>query len=631
MPRPVEGSSPYNPGLDGIRAIAVVGVIAYHLNFGWASGGLLGVGVFFVLSGYLITDLLVAEYRRLQKIHLGLFWLRRARRLLPALLVMLFVVVVWATLFDRSQLGGLRTNLLPGIFYISNWWFIYHHVSYFARFGPPSPLGHLWSLAVEEQFYLFWPLILLAALRWVKDKRVIIAGILAVAAASALEMAILYSPVTDPTRVYDGTDTRAFALLIGAALALVWPRGRSFGPISPGARRYLELIGVVSLLGIAALYWHTSQADAFIYRGGMVVLSVLTALVIAVCVHPGARLSEWLGVQPLRWIGERSYAIYLWQFPVIILSTRQNAGPSYGRAALQVAAIFIVSGLSWHFIEQPVRLGALGPVWRRLRQRDWTLLRPRRWEVASAVGVGAVICALGLSGLVSGSAVSTTVVKSILPPKHHVDPTTTVAGSVPPNASTTTTALPPAGQGVTAIGDSIMIDMAPDLQRMLPGIIIDAQVGQQLYQVQSQVAQLKAAGDIGNQLILELGTNEFFSVAQLESLLNSLGPMKKIVLANTRVPEPWEIPVNQTIATVAQTYPNATLVDWYTASANQPQYFEPDGIHLSPAGSQYYATLITQALEAPPPPPPTTTTTTVPKKNRSTAVTTTTAPSHTAG
>ena len=619
MPRPVEGSSPYSPGLDGIRAVAVLGVVAYHLNFGWASGGLLGVGVFFVLSGYLITDLLVAEYQRRGGIHLGQFWLRRARRLLPALFIMLFVVILWATLFNRAQLPDLRSDSLPAIFYVSNWWYIFHHVSYFARFGPPSPLGHLWSLAVEEQFYLFWPLILLGALRWIRDKRVIMTGILVLAVASATEMAILYSPVLDPTRVYDGTDTRAFALLIGAALAFALPRNRPFWPISQGARRVLEVVGGGAVLGIIALYWHTSEFDPFIYRGGMVLLSVLTAVVIAVCVHPGARLGQVLGVEPLRWVGERSYGMYLWQYPVIILTTPLNAPPNYPRAVLQVAAIFALSALSWHFVEQPVRHGALGRLWTQFRQRDHAALRPGAtgWAVASGVVIGAMICALGLTGVVTGSATTPETVKSILPPKHHVPPTTTTTGDAPPGATTTTA--PPSGQGVTAIGDSVMVDAAPYLQQMLPGIVIDAQVGQQLYQVQDQAAQLKANGDIGNRLILELGTNGYYSVAQLQSLLTSLGPMKKVVLVNTRVPQPWEQAVNQTIAAVAQSDPQVTVVDWYDASAATPQYFYPDGIHLNPQGAQYYASLLVKALDTPVPPPPTsttTTTTTTPHRGR---------------
>ena len=234
MPEPVEGTSPYLPGLDGLRAVAVLAVIAFHLNFSWARGGLLGVGVFFVISGYLITDLLASEYHRRGGIGLRMFSIRRARRLLPALVVMLFVVLGWVTLFDRAQLPAMRSDVLPALFYYSNWWFIFQHVSYFAKFGPPTPVGHLWSLAIEEQFYLIWPFVMLAMLRWVRSRQAMIALVLAAAFGSAVEMGLLFSPYTDPTRIYDGTDSRAFALLIGAALALALPRARAFNPITAG-------------------------------------------------------------------------------------------------------------------------------------------------------------------------------------------------------------------------------------------------------------------------------------------------------------------------------------------------------------------------------------------------------------
>ena len=290
MPRPVEGTSPYLPGLDGIRAIAVLAVIAYHLNFGWALGGLLGVQVFFVLSGYLITDLLVAEYGRHHGIGLKNFWIRRARRLLPALFVMLFVTVGWATLFDRGQLTALRSDVLPGIFYVSNWWFIFHHVSYFAKFGPPSPLGHLWSLAIEEQFYLVWPLVLLAGFRWIHAKRTRVLLTLGLAAASAIEMAVLYSP---GWRSHPGLRRHRHPGLRppdrGRAGPGV-PRSRKFAPVTPNARRVLNLVGAVSLLGIFAMFWGTNQYETFLYEGGMVLLALLTALVIGVTVHPGSQL-----------------------------------------------------------------------------------------------------------------------------------------------------------------------------------------------------------------------------------------------------------------------------------------------------------------------------------------------------
>ena len=635
MPRPVEGSSSYNAGLDGIRAIAVLGVIAYHLDLGWASGGLLGVGVFFVLSGYLITDLLVAAVRRRGARSFGQFWVRRARRLLPALFVMLLVTVAWATLLDRQQLPALRADVLPAVFYYSNWWYIFHHVSYFAQYGPQSPLGHLWSLAIEEQFYLIWPFVVLGALRWVRNRRLLVAGALLLALASAVEMALLFVPFTDPTRVYDGTDTRAFELLIGAALAFAWPRDKRIGTITPRARTVLDVAGGAALAGIIVMYWQTGQYDPFVYRGGMALLSVLTAVLIAVCVHPGARVGRVLGVAPLRWIGERSYGIYLWSLPVIVLTTPEGAGQSLLRDVLQVVGIIAAAALSWRYVEEPVRHGALGRLWLgfrdRWRNRQWSDLVPGTQGLA-AVGVvlaGAFICSLGLSGVISGSTAPPEATRSILPPVHHVGTTTTTTtttttvatavGGGPPaggpgtarghgghpagaptTTTTTTTTTLPAGTGVTVIGESIMVDAAPYLHELLPAAVIDAQIGQQLYQVQSEVPQLKKDGDVGDELIVELGTNGYFTTTQLKALLRSLGPMRRIVLVNTRETRPWEQAVNQSIATVAHSFPNTTMVNWYALSATTPQYFYPDGVHLDPQGAKFYASLLVHALEAPP-------------------------------
>ncbi len=603
MPKPVEGTSPYLRGLDGLRAIAVLAVIAYHLNFPWAKGGLLGVGVFFVLSGYLITDLLVAEYRRDSGIKLRQFWIRRARRLLPALFVMLFVVLGWVTLFDRGELTSMRSDLLPAIFYVSNWWFIFHHVSYFAKFGPPSPLGHLWSLAIEEQFYLIWPFFVLAGMKWIKKRWPIALVTLSLAAASAIEMALLYSPYANPTRIYEGTDTRAFALLIGASLAFLFPRNRKFAAVTPGARRVIDAVGATALAGIFVMFWATNEYEPFLYRGGMVLLSVLTALAIAVVVHPGARLGRVLGVEPLRWIGERSYGIYLWHYPVIVLTTPLNAAPNLVRAVLQVAASIVLAALSWKFVEQPVRHGALRRTWKRVRENGWSWpqWRPLGWAVGIAVVLNALVCTVGILGLLPVPAADATPhFKSIMPPTHRSHPATTPRTN---SGTTTSTTTQPAGEGVTAIGDSVMVDAAPYLQQMLPGIVIDAQVGQQLYQVQNDVAQLKADGNIGDKLIVELGTNGPYSPEQLVTLLRSLGPMKRIVLVNTREPRPWEAQVNATIAQVAASYPNTTLVNWYAESATHLQDFYPDGVHLNPAGAQYYASLIVNALEAPTPRP----------------------------
>jgi peptidoglycan/LPS O-acetylase OafA/YrhL len=608
VPKPVEGTGPYLPGIDGLRAVAVLAVIAFHLNFPWARGGLLGVGVFFVISGYLITDLLASEFQRRRGIALGMFWIRRARRLLPALVVMLFVTFGWVTLFDRAQLPAMRGDVLPALFYYSNWWFVFQHVSYFAKFGPPTPVGHLWSLAIEEQFYLIWPFVMLAMLKWLRSRQAMIALILAAAFGSVVEMAILFNPYGDPTRIYDGTDTRAFALLIGAALALALPRTRVYPPVAAGARRLLDVAGVVALLGIFAMFWRTGEYDAFLYRGGMVLLSLLTAVVIAVVVHPGARFGRLLGVEPLRWIGERSYGIYLWHYPVIILTTPANAPPNAVRALFQIAASIGLAAFSWRYIEQPIRHGALARQWRKLRERQWTWpprLRPAEWALGGAITVNTAVCLVGLLGLVSVPALAAARVHhhTVLPPAHHHETTTT--SSVPAGTGpTTTTAAPPPGQGVTAIGDSVLVDAATDLQHLLPGIVIDAKVGQQLYQVQNTVTSLKANGDIGTRVVIELGTNGPYSADQLTGLLNALGPQREVVLINTRVPRPWQTQVNDTIASVAQSYPHATLLNWFAASGANPTVFYTDGIHLNPGGAQYFASLVASTLAAHQPKPP---------------------------
>ena len=276
MPKPAGNGQRYVPGLDGLRALAVLAVVAYHVNLGWAQGGLLGVGIFFTLSGYLITDLLLAQQAATGSLRMVSFWQRRARRLLPALFVMLAVVAGWVALLQRAQLPALRGATVAAAGYVSNWWLIAHNSSYFARFGPPSPLGHLWSLAVEEQFYLVWPWLVLLGLFLVRGRPDnsrgywLAAAAMVLAAASAAVMAMLYHPGYDPTRVYDGTDARAFALLIGAALAFARPSRTMPADPRRQARLILDGAGVAGLLVIAVLIWRTSQYSPSLYRGGMV-------------------------------------------------------------------------------------------------------------------------------------------------------------------------------------------------------------------------------------------------------------------------------------------------------------------------------------------------------------------------
>jgi peptidoglycan/LPS O-acetylase OafA/YrhL len=365
MPAPAGSGQRYMPGLDGLRALAVLAVVAYHVNFGWAQGGLLGVGIFFTLSGYLITDLLLGQYASTGNLQLLDVWRRRARRLLPALFVMLAVVDVWVSLLQRAQLAALRGMTGAAAFYVSNWWLIFHNDSYFARFGPPSPLGHLWSLAVEEQFYLIWPWLVMFGLFMVRRRSErsravwLASATLLLVAASAIAMYMLYQPGYDPTRVYDGTDTRAFGLLIGAALAFAKPSRTMPAEVTRRSRLTLDGVGCAGLAVIGALIWRTGEYSAFLYHGGMVLLSVATAAVVLAVVSPPSLLGRALGWGPLRWLGVRSYGIYLWHYPIIVLTTPANGSDSLPRAAAQVSATIVVAALSWHFIEDPIRHGAL--------------------------------------------------------------------------------------------------------------------------------------------------------------------------------------------------------------------------------------------------------------------------------
>ncbi len=609
MPRPVKGSGRYMAGLDGLRALAVLAVIAYHLNLQWVPGGLLGVGVFFVLSGYLITDLLVAQWDRRGRIDLRDFWYRRARRLLPALWTMLLLVLTWITLFKPHQLASLRGDVLAALLYASNWWYIFHHVSYFARYGPPSPFVHLWSLAVEEQFYLVWPLLLWFGLRFVRRKGWLVLLTLVLATASALAMALIYHPGLNPNRVYYGTDTRAFALLIGAALALVWPSQKLSTKVSPAARFMLDAAGVAGLVVVLWMFWQTNQYEPFLYRGGMVILSLATAAVVASLAHPASHFSKILGIGPLRWLGVRSYGLYLWHYPVIVLTTPTvNTSTSFDalRASLQVAASIALAALSWHFVEEPIRQGSLSRWWQDTRQRGWANLSVKAWTASLAALLALMISVGGLAGLAPAAAAT---FASIAPAPPTKTGSTTAKGSPtksptppnPPGRPNSQAPVTPAvsGSRVTAIGDSVLLDAKPALQSLLPGTRVYGQVDRQLYQAQALVSRLKQRGALGNRVIIELGTNGAFTQGQLISLLRSLGSVKRIVLVNTRVPQPWQNVVNQTLAQVAKTFPRTVLVNWHQASAHHPGWFYPDGVHLNPAGAEHYAQLLVAALKKP--------------------------------
>ena len=368
--------SHYVASLDGLRAFAVLSVIFYHMGLNWAPGGLMGVTVFFVISGYLINGLLVAEYEPTGTISLPQFWLRRVRRIIPAVLLALAGTLVLCALVSPALFAKARSDLLPSLFFFNNWWQIFHNVSYFEASAAPSPLTHYWSLAIEEQFYIVWPLLLLLLLKLRIPKKGLAAIVAVLALASVGEMAFLYNPSTDPSRVYYGTDTRAASLLIGAFLALVWPSTifghRRTQSKNSGERLAFNVLGVVSLAALVVIVLTTSSYTPFPYRGGIAVVSLLTALLIAVLVVPNTWVARLLQLRPLVWIGKRSYGMYLWHYPIILATSRITSTvdvPWWVRIS-QLIIIFAVSELSYRFVENPIRTGALRRWWQNCKTTD---------------------------------------------------------------------------------------------------------------------------------------------------------------------------------------------------------------------------------------------------------------------
>jgi peptidoglycan/LPS O-acetylase OafA/YrhL len=362
------------------------------------------------------------------------------------------VVSVWVALFDASQLAAVRRQVFASALYFGNWSTIAQHGSYFSRFAAPLPLDHLWSLAIEEQFYLVWPALLLVGIWTVRNRWGLALLTLVGAAASAVVMAHLYHPGYDPTRVYEGTDTRAFGLLIGAALAMVLPTRSTQFAGKPAARKLLDVIGVAGFVGIFVLVWRTSSFSAFLYPYGFVLLTLASAAVVAAVVNPTSRLGGILGWGPLRWVGVRSYGIYLWQWPIIVLAAPARGGVQWWRAMLEVAGTVLIAGLSWRYVEEPIRQGALGRLWRQIRSGSRRLRRRRRTLALSGSAVAALsLAVVSLSGLLpaaSGGVGSAGA--AVGPPAKQ--PAPLVAGGVSTGSAPAPDPAPGAGGATTADG-----------------------------------------------------------------------------------------------------------------------------------------------------------------------------------
>jgi peptidoglycan/LPS O-acetylase OafA/YrhL len=568
-------SLPYVAALDGLRAVAVAAVLLYHGGVHGVPGGFLGVDVFFVLSGFLITSLLLAGRRPDGTIDLRGFWLRRARRLLPAAILVIAVCLVVVAAFYPAEAARTRGDALASLLYVNNWHQVLADRSYFAGFGRPPLLQHLWSLSVEEQFYLLWPLALgLGLSRIGRPWTMRATGVAALL--SALAMALLFVPGHDASRVYYGTDTHASGLLIGALLAFAWPLGPLRTTPRRGAVAVLDAAAVVALAALigAMATWH--DYDTPVFRGGFLVAGLVTAVLVAAVVHPASRVAPLLGIAPARWIGQRSYGIYLWHWPVMAL-TRPGLDLAWSRwllVPLQIAAAVGLAAASYRWVEQPIRRG------RALeRLKGWLDARRPRQRLGVAVAATAVV---GLAG--------TWIAVRDSPPRDvaHLRGLNSAAARRAPTRAPV--AQPP--RRPLAIGASVMLGAQDALARRMR---VDAAVGRQADDIVGRLDAYRAAGRLPSRVVVQIGENGPIPAGDLRELRHALRGVRRVVFVNVRVTRSWVAQTNAQLARLVRDWPQARLADWYDASA-APGLLYDDGTHPNPRGARVYAGLVRRAL-----------------------------------
>ena len=576
---PKSASKRYIPAIDGLRAFAVFAVIFYHMGLPFAQGGLLGVTVFFVISGYLITGLLTAEWSSSGTIDLLHFWLRRIRRLFPAIVVVIAVMAAVFAVASPLLLTKMRPDIIPGLFWFENWWYILRDLSYFEAAGVPSPLTHFWSLAIEEQFYLVWPIILLGVFKAGADKTTIRRGCLVLAVISAIAMAVLYDPSGDPSRVYYGTDTRAFSLLVGAWLSFAWP-GAQLTPegtrnVPEQSVRALDAAAAISFLLIVAMCVFISGYSNFMYYGGLALCSVLTAVVIAALAHPRSMLARIASAKPFVWVGLRSYGMYLWHFPIIELLEPRNATMlPWWVHVVEIALILGISHLSYEFIETPIRKQGFRAFFAQLRER-----------IPALVATGAV-AVVALGGIV------------FVPPVAE-------GGAAPDQPRVmSATLMRPLVDGVydvVLIGDSVALGNYEQLSETFPHGLVDTEGNRQIYEAIPVFEGYVQQGVVGSTVIFSLGTNGIVEAEDLEYLMELCGPDRLVYFINTRVPETRCETNNATIKACVDAHENAYLIDWYGATAGHDDWLSEDGIHLNGDGHAAFTNLILDATHYAPP------------------------------
>ncbi|UYN83325.1 MAG: acetyltransferase [Microcella sp.] len=599
------------PGLDGLRALAITLVLAYHLFPGLAPGGFIGVDVFLVVSGYLITALLIAEKRSTGSVRLRRFWARRARRLLPALVVVIGVSATVAAIIGGDVLVGIQWQLAGALTFSSNWWSIANGASYLDQTSPEL-FRHLWSLAVEEQFYLIWPLVTIALLA-LPVRRLRITLPLTLALASAVAMGIVAGdPAVDPaaaSTAYFSTLTHGFGLLLGAGLALARePLATAAGRVRPAAWA-ADLAAALAALGLVALAIVLSIDSALTYRGGLVAAVLLTGVLIVSAAHPTGKAAGVLDAPLPRWLGERSYGLYLWHWPVIIvLGAALPAIDRWSAEAWALGGIALVisialAALSWRFVEQPVRERTLVPALRG--GAGWS--RTRRVTVAGLAGALVVTMVAGTAAAVVRAPERSQAAEYIVLGAQHL----AIPPAVPLKRPRTPPEIeppPPAGAGITAIGDSVMLASAPYLAEQLPGIEVHAAVSRQMREAPTILTALIDDDRLGDVVVIGLGTNGPIAASTLHQIRRTIGAERRLVLVSVQAPRGWIAGVNETLRDFDDRFRYVVIADWHGTITPQLGLLARDQVHPGAAGGRVYAQLISEAVDAlralPPPDPP---------------------------
>ncbi len=642
----------YIPSLDGIRALSVVAVIAYHANKLWLPGGFLGVEVFFVISGYLITLLLLAESEKSGTVSLRQFWLRRARRLLPALWVVLLGVVVFAALFQREILGALRGDVVAALVYGFNWFQIWVGTSYFTSFEF-VPLRHLWSLAVEEQFYLIWPIVMLVVVKFGKRRLPLFSFVfLGTAVALTFYMGAIYQSGTILTitetpeqfmnlfgqsvsrvdYLFLSTPTRASGLLLGAALAIWW-RPWLLQNSRAGASKFFDLIGFGGLVALALMVWkfHTVVEGTdlgtvgydLLFKGGFFLTDIASVALIAAAVHPGSKvIAKTLSNPVLVWLGRRSYGFYLFHWPVFQFY-RRFAGKGLTPYEFVVLVLFALAltELSYRYIETPVRQGAISRWWAEFRQPAYGAQLVRRQRRIVLVAFASLLPVFGVVSLATARVSLDEIAQNLsdnegntvdvlaggqsvdVKPSVDVEPSVTVGivgttSTVAGQLVTATTTLDGQVIDVLAIGDSVMLGAANVLTQR--GVTVDAVKSRPFRQALEIANFMKSVNRLGSVVIIHLGTNNTVDELTLDEIMVPLRDVPLVLFVTVHVPsEVRQNTNNRRINELPAKYENVKVLDWYAVALAHPEYLYSDRTHIRPEGQKVYADLMMQAIGRP--------------------------------